>query len=182
MSTATTTLTRTNWAIRTNTTKNRGATYWLTQQLRRQSSDSSHSSLRVSFIIPFQLSPLALKLKRGQVTINIFVQPVAILNKVRKAMPKDLKWACSPRPWQGYSSSHSAMQCNQCKMYHELALSTLNQARDYMYADAVSVILNTYLCKVCLNHQIMTFTKILSVFICMTTFLWQIFNALSKFH
>ena len=26
---------------------------------------------------------------------------------MRKAIPKDLKCACSPRPWQGYSSSHS---------------------------------------------------------------------------
>ena len=36
-------------------------------------SESSHSSRRVSFIIPFQLSP------------------VAILNKVRYAIPNDLK-------------------------------------------------------------------------------------------
>ena len=87
--TATTTLTSTNCAIRTNTTKNSGAKYGETQQFCRQSSSSSHSSLKVSFIIPFQLSP------------------VAIRNKVKKAMPKDLKWACSPRPWQGWSSSHS---------------------------------------------------------------------------
>ena len=52
-------------------------------------SESSHSSRRVSFIIPFQLSP------------------VAILNRVKYAIPKDLKWACSPSPWHGWSSSHS---------------------------------------------------------------------------
>ena len=57
MRTATTTLTSTNWAIRTKTTKKRGATYWLTQQFLRQSSEASHSSLSVSFMIPFQLSP-----------------------------------------------------------------------------------------------------------------------------
>ena len=38
-----------------------------------KTSDSSHSSRRVSFIIPFQLSP------------------VAILNRVRYAIPNDLK-------------------------------------------------------------------------------------------
>ena len=35
------------------------------------------------------------------------VVPVAILKSVRKAMPNDLKCACSPSPWQGWSSSHS---------------------------------------------------------------------------
>ena len=35
------------------------------------------------------------------------LSPVAIRKSVRKAIPKDLKWACSPRPWQGWSSSHS---------------------------------------------------------------------------
>ena len=87
--TATTTLTRTNWAIRTKTTKKSGAKYGETQQFRRQSSLSSHSSLSVSFIMPFQLSP------------------VAILNNVKNAIPNERKWACSPRPWQGCSSSHS---------------------------------------------------------------------------
>ena len=35
------------------------------------------------------------------------VVPVAILKSVRKAIPNDLKCACSPSPWQGWSSSHS---------------------------------------------------------------------------
>lgn len=61
----------------------------LTQQFLTQSAASSQSSLSVSFIIPFQLSP------------------VATLNRVRKAIPKLLKWACSPNPWQGISSLHS---------------------------------------------------------------------------
>lgn len=42
-----------------------------------------------TFMMPFQLSPVATR------------------NKVRKAIPKFLKWACSPSPWHGYSSSHS---------------------------------------------------------------------------
>ena len=106
MSTATTTLTSTNCAIRTNTTKKSGATYWLTQQFLRHSSDSSHSSLSVSFMIPFQLSPAY---SYSSQTMDTVKQnwPVAILNSVRKAIPKDLKCACSPKPWQGYSSSHS---------------------------------------------------------------------------
>ncbi len=32
---------------------------------------------------------------------------MAILKRVRKAIPKDLKCACSPRPWHGYFSLHS---------------------------------------------------------------------------
>lgn len=42
-----------------------------------------------TFMMPFQLSP------------------VATLNKVRKAIPKLLKCACSPKPWHGCSSLHS---------------------------------------------------------------------------
>ena len=36
--------------------------------------------------------------------------PVAILKRVRKAIPKDLKCACSPKPWHGYSSLHSKLE------------------------------------------------------------------------
>ena len=32
---------------------------------------------------------------------------MAILKRVRKAIPNDLKCACSPSPWHGCSSSHS---------------------------------------------------------------------------
>ena len=39
--------------------------------------------------IPFQLSP------------------VAILNKVNMAVPKSLKCACGPSPWQGWDGEHS---------------------------------------------------------------------------
>lgn len=60
-----------------------------TQQFFTQSVVSSQLSRRVSFMIPFQLSP------------------VATLKSVRKAMPKFAKCACSPRPWQGNSSLHS---------------------------------------------------------------------------
>jgi len=49
MSTATTTLTRTNCAIRTKTTKKTGAMNELTQQLCTQLSDGSQSSLKVSY-------------------------------------------------------------------------------------------------------------------------------------
>lgn len=42
-----------------------------------------------TFMIPFQLSPVATR------------------NKVKNAMPKSLKCACSPRPSQGISSVHS---------------------------------------------------------------------------
>lgn len=48
-----------------------------------------HDHQLCTFIMPFQLSPVATR------------------NKVRKAIPKFLKWACSPSPWHGYSSSHS---------------------------------------------------------------------------
>lgn len=79
--TATTTFTRTNCAIRTKMTKKIGAMILEMQQLVTQSAESSQfSSLRVSFMMPFQLSPVATR------------------NKVKKAMPKFLKWACSPRP------------------------------------------------------------------------------------
>lgn len=91
MSTATTTLTRTNCAISTKITKNIGAIMVLTQQFFTQSAASSQSSLRVSFMIPFQLSPVATR------------------KSVRNAIPKLLKCACSPRPWQGMSSLHSAI-------------------------------------------------------------------------
>lgn len=89
ISTATTTFTSTNWAINTNMTKNMGAIPEETQQFRTQSAWSSHSSRSVSFMMPFQLSPVATR------------------NKVKKAMPKLLKCACSPRPWHGCSSLHS---------------------------------------------------------------------------
>ena len=89
INTATTTLTNTNCAIKTKTTKKSGAKYGDTQQFLRQSSPSSHSSLKVSFIIPFQLSPVAMR------------------NNVRKAIPNERKCACSPNPWHGCSSSHS---------------------------------------------------------------------------
>lgn len=68
--TATTTLTSTNCAIKTNTTKKMGAMMVDTQQLRTQSTLLSQSSRRVSFMMPFQLSP------------------VATLKRVRNAMPK----------------------------------------------------------------------------------------------
>ena len=57
MRTATTTLTRTNWATRTKTTKKSEARRVVMQQFCRQSGEASHSSLMVSFMIPFQLSP-----------------------------------------------------------------------------------------------------------------------------
>lgn len=43
----------------------------------------------LTFIIPFQLSPVATR------------------NSVRKAIAKSLKWACSPNPSQGCASEHS---------------------------------------------------------------------------
>ena len=49
MSTATTTLTRTNWAMRTKTTKKTGAMIVLTQQFVTQLADATQSSLRVSY-------------------------------------------------------------------------------------------------------------------------------------
>ena len=92
MRTATTTLTRTNWAIRTKMTKKMGAMIRETQQFLIQSAEASHFSRSVSFMIPFQLSPVATR------------------NSVKKAMPKLEKCACSPRPWHGCSSSHSASE------------------------------------------------------------------------
>lgn len=68
--TATTTLTSTNCAISTNTTKNIGAMIVDTQQFLTQSTVLSQSSLSVSFIMPFQLSPVATR------------------NNVKKAIPK----------------------------------------------------------------------------------------------
>ena len=91
MRTATTTLTRTNWAMRTNTTKNMGATYWFTQQFRRQSSVSSHSSLRVSFIIPFQLSPIVVS-----IFIHMFSFNLHLLQS----------WTESEMPFQRIESVH----------------------------------------------------------------------------
>ena len=41
---------------------------------------------------------------------NALCPPVAIRKRVRKAIPKDLKWACSPSPWHGCCSSHSAVK------------------------------------------------------------------------
>ena len=70
-------------------TKKIGAMIRDTQQFLMQSADGSQFSRSVSFMIPFQLSP------------------VATLKRVRKAIPKFAKWACSPRPWHGWSSSHS---------------------------------------------------------------------------
>jgi len=92
--TATTTLTRTNWAIKTKITKKIGAIMLDTQQLRTQSVVSSQLSRRVSFMMPFQLSPVATR------------------NNVKKAIPKLAKWACSPSPWQGSSSLHSVRNKN----------------------------------------------------------------------
>lgn len=87
--TATTTLTSTNWAISTKMTKKMGAMMCDTQQFFRQSADESQFSRSVSFMIPFQLSPVATR------------------NRVRKAIPKLAKCACSLKPWHGWSSSHS---------------------------------------------------------------------------
>lgn len=101
MSTATTTLTRTNWAMRTKITKKIGAMTVDTQQLRTQSASSSQSSRSVSFIMPFQLSPVATR------------------NNVRNAIPKLLKWACSPRPWHGYFSLHSGWNSGHSYSWHE---------------------------------------------------------------
>ena len=46
---------------------------------------------------------------------------------MRKAIPNDLKWACSPRPWHGYSSSHSKkynfFNINLTKSKHNRLLS-----------------------------------------------------------
>lgn len=78
--TATTTLTSTNWAIRTKMTKKIGAMMVDTQQFLTQSTVLSQSSLRVSFMIPFQLSPVATR------------------KSVKNAMPKFAKCACSPSP------------------------------------------------------------------------------------
>lgn len=89
MRTATTTLTRTNWAIRTKMTKKMGAMMRDTQQFLMQSAEWSQFSRSVSFMMPFQLSPVATR------------------NSVKKAIPKLAKWACSPSPWHGWSSSHS---------------------------------------------------------------------------
>ena len=99
MRTATTTLTRTNWAINTKMTKKMGAMICDTQQFLMQCSEWSQFSRSVSFMMPFQLSPVATR------------------NSVKKAMPKFWKWACSPRPWHGCSSSHSAntkFDCSSC--------------------------------------------------------------------
>lgn len=41
------------------------------------------------------------------------LSPVATRNSVRKAMPKSLKWACSPSPSQGCASEHSENQNHQ---------------------------------------------------------------------
>jgi hypothetical protein len=55
----------------------------------------------VSFIIPFQLSPVATR------------------NNVRNAIPKLLKWACSPRPWHGYFSLHSGWNNGESYSWHK---------------------------------------------------------------
>lgn len=89
MRTATTTLTSTNCAISTNMTKNIGAMPAATQQFFTQSAASSQSSRSASFMMPFQLSPVATR------------------KSVRNAMPKLPKCACSPRPWHACSSLHS---------------------------------------------------------------------------
>lgn len=92
MSTATTTLTKTNWAIKTKMTKKMGAMMRETQQFFIQSAEGSQFSRSVSFMMPFQLSPVATR------------------KSVKKAIPKLAKCACSPSPWQGWSSSHSVIQ------------------------------------------------------------------------
>lgn len=89
MSTATTTLTNTNCAINTKMTKNIGAMPAATQQFFTQSAASSQSSRSASFMMPFQLSPVATR------------------KRVKNAMPKFAKCACSPSPWHVWSSLHS---------------------------------------------------------------------------
>ena len=50
----------------------------------------------------------------NSLTSNIPFQlsPVAILNKVSIALPKCLKCACGPSPWQGCEGEHSAKTMN----------------------------------------------------------------------
>ena len=52
------------------------------------------TQLALAFMIPFQLSPVAMR------------------KRVRKAMPKERKCACSPRPWHGCSSSQPKSNSN----------------------------------------------------------------------
>lgn len=66
----------------------------------------------LTFMIPFQLSP------------------VATLNSVRNAIPKSLKWACSPKPSQGWASEHSEISHNffvQILSYLNLVVTCRNQ-------------------------------------------------------
>ena len=75
MRTATTTLTRTNWAINTKMTKKMGAMICDTQQFLMQCSEWSQFSRSVSFMMPFQLSPVATRnsVKKAMILKNLAV-------------------------------------------------------------------------------------------------------------